>query len=174
MNVYSHLWKYQNDKCLRQKCRKNQSTHFIFSNLSRTIVPFFLDMWWNMVDPVRPHVKIKCCLTKMRFACRLTTARIDTHIHIIYYLILYNWLIPFISWTVLRLGLWHLRIGPKTSLSFRSVQPNFRSKKGCEQTNTLLFQYNSRPLYVKTYVCFIFAGDVLHMLQERPLLLVFR
>jgi hypothetical protein len=36
------------------------------------------------------------------------------------------------------------------------------------------FECNSRAIYMKTYVCFVVAGDILHMLKERPLLLEFR
>lgn len=35
--------------------------------------------WKNMADPDEPLMRTWCCAPKMRFACRLTRARIQTH-----------------------------------------------------------------------------------------------
>jgi hypothetical protein len=45
-------------------------------------------MWKNMVEPDRPQISIKYGAEKMRFACRITKARRQTHAHNIQYLLL--------------------------------------------------------------------------------------
>jgi hypothetical protein len=46
-----------------------------------------------MVETDRSQMTIKCCVEKMHFACWITKARIQTHIHNIQYLFLHNLLI---------------------------------------------------------------------------------
>jgi len=38
-------------------------------------------MWKNMVEPEKTQITIKCGTEKMRFSCRITKARKDTHTH---------------------------------------------------------------------------------------------
>jgi hypothetical protein len=38
-------------------------------------------MWKNFVEPDRPQITIKYVVEKMRFACRITKARIQTDTH---------------------------------------------------------------------------------------------
>jgi len=42
-----------NEKCIRQRCRENQNTHFMFNNSFPKIVPFKEIMWKNMLHPNR-------------------------------------------------------------------------------------------------------------------------
>ena len=58
--------------------RKNHKTHFMFSNLFPEIMPF-TRFGKNMVQPDMPPDDN--VIQRMRFACRITKARIHTYIH---------------------------------------------------------------------------------------------
>jgi len=61
------------EKCLRQNCRENQNTHFMFNNFfeNRAVCEI---MWENMIESVRPQITV----LRMRIACRYL--RLQTHI----------------------------------------------------------------------------------------------
>jgi hypothetical protein len=44
-----------NEKCFRESCRENQSTHFRFSNFISEIRAAYGIMWKNAVEPYRPQ-----------------------------------------------------------------------------------------------------------------------
>jgi hypothetical protein len=53
-----------------ESCRKNQNTHFVFSNFLPKIVPFMRQCEKNMAQPGRPQTTI----WRMRIACWVTKA----------------------------------------------------------------------------------------------------
>jgi len=65
-----------NENCLRQNCRDDQNTHFVFRKFfffqkNRTVNEI---MWENVVRPVRPQITIR----RMRIACWIPKAT-STH-----------------------------------------------------------------------------------------------
>jgi len=70
-----------NEKCLSQKFRENQNTHFKFSNFffSRAVNEI---MWINIVEPGRPqmtiwHMHIACRIPKSANTCSECVILID-------------------------------------------------------------------------------------------------
>ena len=57
-----------------KSCRQNRKTHFMSNKVFPKIGPF-MATWRNMVQPERPQMTI----LRMRFACRITKLRIQTH-----------------------------------------------------------------------------------------------
>jgi len=62
-----------------RSCRENQNTFYVQYTFSGNRDVY--EMWGgkNLVQPDRSHTATKCCVEKMRFAYRITRARIDTH-----------------------------------------------------------------------------------------------
>ena len=62
-------------------CRENQNKHFVFTNFfSKNCVAYEI-MWKNMVESDRPQMTTLDDAEKMRFAYRLSKARIQTVTH---------------------------------------------------------------------------------------------
>ena len=64
----------QNEKYLRQRCRENQNTHFMFNYLS---FRKSCRLWHNVENIAQPNLTTKCCVEKLRFAYRILEARIQ-------------------------------------------------------------------------------------------------
>ena len=77
---------------LDKSCRENQYLHCMFSNSPppSEYRVFNEILWKNMVQPYRSQMTISCGTEKMRFACRVNKARIQTHTHNVSFLLLFH------------------------------------------------------------------------------------
>jgi hypothetical protein len=84
-------------------CKENQNTHFIFNNSFPTnVVP----LWANVENyGTAGQATDLNVLRRMRYACRIIKARMQTHCHSISCLLLHNWLIPLNLVKVLQVNL---------------------------------------------------------------------
>jgi len=74
-----------------KSCRENRNTlydQYTFSGNRNVYGITWKKKTWS-------HIATKCCVEKMRFACRTTRARIQTNTHTSSCSSLRNWLIPF-------------------------------------------------------------------------------
>jgi len=62
-----------------KSCRGKQNTYFVFNNYFRKSRDVYELMWKGLVVPERPHLTARYGAEEMRFACRVTNARIQTH-----------------------------------------------------------------------------------------------
>jgi hypothetical protein len=72
-------------------CRENQNTFYVQYTFSGNLDVYGI-MWGKKTWS---YTATKCCVEKMRFACRITRARIQTPTHTSSCSSLRNWLIPF-------------------------------------------------------------------------------
>jgi len=70
-----------------KNCWENQNSHFMFNNSNPTpnIVPLMRQCGKTMVGADGPQTTIQYGTGKMRIACRITTAEIQTHTQNMYY-----------------------------------------------------------------------------------------
>jgi len=64
---------------LDKSCRENQNTHFVFNNYFRKSCAFCELMWKDLVLPEGPQLTVQYGAEEMRFACRITNARMQTN-----------------------------------------------------------------------------------------------